>query len=267
MGVKYSSNEKFFDRWGREMAYVLGFMFADGSLEDAPYLRGKYVRVSSTDKDRVVAIKSLLNSDHTIVRRDTGKNHKTAYLLRIGSHTLFNRLNNLGVTPHKSLTMQFPKMPLEYLSDFVRGYFDGDGCVYIDRGPNGQPKRLLCVFTSGSKSFLQDLHAHLVSRIGIVGTGLYPHGSTCGAYQLRYSTRDSLRLFQFMYKGPTSKELHLRRKYDIFTWYLRKRNLSAKEISSVLRQNGPVAKKQRDGLQNRYARVRIPPGPQKYEKV
>lgn len=58
MGVKYDSNERFFDRWNPEMAYVLGFMFADGSLEDASYLRGKYVRVSSTDKDRVVAMRT-----------------------------------------------------------------------------------------------------------------------------------------------------------------------------------------------------------------
>lgn len=261
MGLKYFSNEKFFDVWSPEMAYVLGFMFADGSLENAPYLRGKYVRVSSVDKDRIVAIKSLLNSDHTIVKRDIGENHKTTYLLRIGSHALFDCLNNLGVTPNKSLTMKFPKIPRENLADFVRGYFDGDGCAYIDRGTDGRPKRLLTVFTSGSKSFLQNLHAFLIKRIGITGTGLYSHGSTRRAYQLRYSTRDSLRLFQFMYKNPLPKKLHLQRKYDIFIWYLRKRNLLVNEVSSVLGQKGPMAKKKRDGLQNRYARVRIPLGP------
>ncbi|MFA6519788.1 MAG: LAGLIDADG family homing endonuclease [Candidatus Paceibacterota bacterium] len=243
MGVKYDSNEKFFDIWGPEMAYVLGFMFADGSLEDASYLRGKYVRVSSTDKDRIVAIKSLLNSEHTIVRRDLGGNHKTTYLLRIGSHTLFDRLASLGVTPHKSLTMQFPKMPPKYLADFVRGYFDGDGCAYIDKGLDGRPKRLLSVFTSGSKSFLEGLHTSLVSNIGIIGTGLHPHGSTHGAYQLRYSTRDSLRLFQLMYKGIVPKKLHLQRKYDIFTWYLKKRNLPIRDISFVLEQAGPMVKR------------------------
>ena len=43
MGLKYPVNEKFFDAWSSEMAYVLGFIFADGSLEDSPNIRGKYI--------------------------------------------------------------------------------------------------------------------------------------------------------------------------------------------------------------------------------
>lgn len=33
MGLKYSVNEKFFDAWNKGMAYTLGYVFADGSLE------------------------------------------------------------------------------------------------------------------------------------------------------------------------------------------------------------------------------------------
>lgn len=242
MGLKYKSDENFFDHWHPEMAYVLGFMFADGSLEDAPLLRGKYVRVSSTDKERIYAIRSLLNSAHTVTRQEAIGMRKTQYLLRIGSHRLFDRLVALGVTPRKSLVMRFPVMPDMYLGDFARGYFDGDGCAYIDRDTHGQPKRLLTVFTSGSKAFLVGLHAALVSRTSIVGKGIYKHGSTRGAYQLRYSTRDSLRLYKLMYDRALPKQLYLKRKYDIFTWYLRRRSLSDTDIERVLRRHGPVVK-------------------------
>lgn len=262
MGVKYKSNEKFFDNWDNEMAYVLGFMFADGNIEDAPYIRAKYVRFTNTDKDRIVAVKSLLKSDHLIVQRIGTGSRKNCYTIRIGSHILFDRLTQFGVTPNKSLTMRFPEVPKEYFGHFVRGYFDGDGCAYIDRDTFARPKRLLAVFTSGSKSFLEDLHTRLVGGIGVQGRGLYQHGSVQGAYQLRYSTRDSLRLFQLMYPKGLTRKLYLKRKYDIFNWYLTKRDISFDEIDFVLTQKGPVAKKQRDGLQNRYARVRIPPGPQ-----
>lgn len=262
MGVKYKSNEQFFGDWNNEMAYVLGFMFADGNIEDAPYIRAKYVRFTNTDRDRIVAVKSLLEADHLIVQRIGTESRKNCYTIRIGSRALFDRLIQLGVTPNKSLTMKLPYVPVENLGDFVRGYFDGDGCVYIDRDTSGRPKRLLAVFTSGSKSFLEDLHARLAGRIGIEGRGLYRHGSAQGAYQLRYSTRDSLRLFQLMYPKGLMRKLYLKRKYDIFNWYLTKRDISFDEIDLVLTQKGPVAKKQRDGLQNRYARVRIPPGPQ-----
>lgn len=67
MGVKFAVNEKFFHMWSHRMAYVLGFIYADGSLEDAPYIRGKYLRISSTDLDRVECIRNAMASAHTIV--------------------------------------------------------------------------------------------------------------------------------------------------------------------------------------------------------
>ena len=69
MGVKYRVNEAFFDSWTQEMAYVLGYFYADGSLEDASYLRGKYVRVSSVEKYSILRIKKWLSSEHTIVQQ------------------------------------------------------------------------------------------------------------------------------------------------------------------------------------------------------
>ncbi len=51
MGIKYQINRYFFKVLSPEMAYVLGFITADGSLEDASYLRGKYLRICSSDKE------------------------------------------------------------------------------------------------------------------------------------------------------------------------------------------------------------------------
>ncbi|MDP3965465.1 MAG: LAGLIDADG family homing endonuclease, partial [bacterium] len=172
MGIRYRVNDAFFDTWSEEMAYVLGFLYADGSLEDASYIRGKYVRVTNTDQDRIVTIRRLLESEHTIVQHDKGGNYKRRYLLRIGNSKMYNRLVRLGLTPHKSFTMEFPKVPLKNLGSFVRGYFDGDGCVHIGRYKN-KPSRLMTIFTSGSKKFLDKLHVLLKTKIGIVGNGLY----------------------------------------------------------------------------------------------
>lgn len=242
MGVKYFVNEKFFDVWGDEMAYVLGYLYADGSLEDSPHIRGKYVRVTSTDRDRIEIIRSLLKSEHTIVREIQDARRKPRFLLRIGNSQLFDALIKIGITPHKSLTMEFPVVPNLYFGSFLRGYFDGDGCAHIDI-VHGKPKRLLSIFTSGSKIFLEALHKRLSNEIGLIGNGLYSHGSTAGAYQLRYSTRDSLRLFNFMYPRGLSKKLHLRRKYDIFMQYLELRGISRGEIPLVLNQKGPMVKR------------------------
>lgn len=224
------------------MAYVLGYMYADGSLEDAPYIRGKYVRVTSTDYDRIESIRTLMQSRHTIVLEKLREHGKQRYLLRVGNGKLFNALIRMGVTPRKSFTMLFPPVPRRCLGAFVRGYFDGDGCAHVDV-VHGRSKRLLSIFTSGSKKFLEGLHERLQKDIGLTGNGLYKHGSTIGTYQLRYSTRDSLRLFILMYPRGLNKKLHLSRKYDIFMQYLKLRNLSRDEIPLVLNQEGPMVKR------------------------
>lgn len=160
--------------------------------------------------------------------------------MRIGSRQLYDRLYALGVTPRKSLTMKFPAVPDKYLAPFVRGYFDGDGCAYLEMRPTGNPKRLLTVFTSGSVEFLKVLHRLLQTHALVQGDALCKHGSTKGTYQLRYSSADSIRVFEFMYKEPFPKDLLMQRKYDIFMRYFK---LHAKVRRSRLKFSGLVAKK------------------------
>jgi len=40
-------------------------------------------------------------------------------------------LINLGVIPRKTYNLGEIKIPDEYFADFARGFFDGDGTVYI----------------------------------------------------------------------------------------------------------------------------------------
>lgn len=240
MGVRYSVDETFFDTWSPEMAYVLGYMYADGSLEDARYIRGKYVRVTSTDFDRIEAIKRTMRSEHTIVTEHPTGNRKLRYLLRIGNAALYDSLAARGLTPRKSLTMSMPNIPTRYFGAFARGYFDGDGCVYTEISAAGGPKRLLTVFTSGSRIFLEQLHSVLRTKARVEGSGLYSHGSTPGAYQLRYSTSDSARLFKLMYPPGVPAGLSLQRKYDIFIRYF---EMQSRSPRSRLKLDGLVAKK------------------------
>ena len=235
------------------MAYTLGFLYADGHLIDAPKMRGQYICFTNTDKDRVECFRELMESDHTITERVQTTNRKAAYQLRIGSKVLYQKLTELGLTPNKSHTVLFPDVPRKYLGSFIRGYFDGDGCVFLERGPTGRPKRLLTIFTCGSSQFLAELHRLLATVAGLQGTRMYKHGSVTGAYQLRYSTRNSLRLFTYMYSVDLQQGLYLRRKYDIFVKYLEMRNISREDIPFLLETKGPVVNRKHDALQKRYS--------------
>lgn len=202
------------------MAYVLGFIYADGSLEDSPAIRGKYVRISGTDLTILESIKDSLQSRHKFFIHKEHGNYKRQYLLRIGSKVLYNSLIKRGVHPHKSLTMKFPNIPTTYLGSFLRGYFDGDGCVSLEMktGSKGQPiiKKLSVIFTSGSKIFLESLQKRLEKEYYFSPRKVY---TSRRSFQLRYNTQESLQLHKIFYKNVV-EELFLKRKLEIFERYI-----------------------------------------------
>lgn len=238
MGIKYSVNENFFSIWTPAMAYILGYLFADGSLEDASYLRGKYLRVTSTDKQLIDITRSCLNSQHKIVIiPPMSPTRKTRYFLRIGNHKIFNDLLSLGLFPNKSLTMKFPKIPSSLLPHFVRGYFDGDGHVGVVKKGTAF-KKVTTVFVSGSQDFLKSLASEMDKVLKLKINTIYK-GDKC--YRLAYSTNDSVKIFKYIYKG--SNGLFLSRKYRVFKKFFIEYNKWADlEIFSILKNDGAVVK-------------------------
>jgi hypothetical protein len=219
VGIKYKVNEKFFEKWSPSMAYVLGYIYADGSLDDSPYMRGKYIQITSTDEDSIQRIKYWLNSEHKIGEKKSNFiGGKICFILRIGSHKIYNDLFKLGLYPNKSLTVSFPKVPQKYLGHFIRGYFDGDGCIYFEKrkGSRGQAivKRIRTIFTSGSKKFLEKMNDAL-KNIGISDGKIYLSKKS---YQAVYNNKNSIQIFKLIYRG-TSVNSFFMRKFKIFKDY------------------------------------------------
>lgn len=208
-------NKSFFESWTPKIAYVLGYLIADGCILINP--RGSYYfSFTSTDKELIEKVKKLLGSNHRIgVAKSKRPHWKNRYGLQIGSKNVFRKLKRLGVVQNKSLVINFSKqVPKKFLGHFVRGYFDGDGCVYFKPHLRKDRNKLQWVFrvsfTSGSKDFLEGLHDAL--RKSIQGGFI---GKKRGAYELVFSRHDSLALFKLMYNG-VSKEMFLERKYQAF---------------------------------------------------
>ena len=198
------------------MAYVLGFFTADGNM--SPHSNGgRYIEFTSCDLELIEKIKYLLKSSHKISRRMRPTNSKqVAYRIQIGSVVLYDDLISLGLTPNKSLTIKFPKIPVDYFSDFVRGYFDGDGCVYFKRNWAKDRGKLRWVFqarfTSGSEQFLRELHSLLKNFKICRGGYLYDKNR---GHELVFSHHDGLALFRFLYDNVPA-EMYLERKYKTF---------------------------------------------------
>ena len=209
------SVETFFDAWTTEMAYVLGFFAADGSMYKN---RGGsyYVGFSSIDREQIALIRRLMGASNNIESYQSQQpNHKRRYTLQIGSTRLYRQLIKLSFTPRKSLTLQFPSVPLAVLKVFTRGYFDGDGYVFFARykrkDRNSAHRSLRSGFTSGSRTFLDILQNRLQAGANMGLGSLHPHASN---WELSYSTNDSRHLYKFMY--PTATVPCLKRKKLIF---------------------------------------------------
>lgn len=231
MGIRYSVNADFFKKWSQEMAYTLGYLYADGSLEDASYIRGKYIRVSSAERENIEKIRTWLGSKHTIVsQKSSYKNGKIGYLLRIGSHTMYDDLTRYGLHPNKSLSIRFPTIPKKYIGHFIRGYFDGDGCVRLATS-RGVFNKLSSVFTCGSRKFLEELADIMCTHFGVRQHNVYNgHRS----YMLSYSTGDSIKLFKVMYSNA-KYPIYLKRKFDRYKefFHIRPKRVDRK-IKSIL---------------------------------
>src|SRR3989338_5363307 len=209
-----------------------------------PSVGGSYINVTSIDRSTIEKIKNWLSSEHTIRKdeRSTGANNKTRFILRIGNRSLYKSLIRLGLYPSKSLTVRLPPIPNKFFNHFVRGYFDGDGCVYLYQTKGIRQeliiKKLSIIFTSGSKDFLYDLLVRLKHYLNLKQSRVYKGQR---AFQLRFSTADTVNLFKFIYKNM-GKDLWLDRKFQRFLKYfiLRPQRVD-KEIRLILNKYGHVA--------------------------
>jgi len=219
-------NESFFKDWSSEMSYVLGLIFSDGAVEDVrKSSRTCYFTISSNDRSLLTKVRKALSSNHVIyskkprvVKFTSGKSYlcRESFILRVGNKKMFDDLVDLGLTPRKSLKLVFPRVPPRYFSYFLRGYFDGDGCV-MTWVPKGQfAHRVLVAFTSGCKDFLETLSEKLHSYINIGIKKVYKNGT---AFNLVYRKKDGLKILSFMYR-ELNKVPFLDRKYAIYKKYL-----------------------------------------------
>ncbi len=124
-----------------------------------------------------------------------------------------DRLFELGIIANKSLKVKFPNVPDKFLSHFIRGVFDGDGCVFFEARSKKSPLRVS--FVSGSKAFMTALERNLHLNAGLRKRTIYKHHAKNTSYCIRYGHNDSLRFFDYIYEGA-DESMRLERKYQKF---------------------------------------------------
>ena len=226
MPVYKKVNKNFFKKWTPEMAYVLGFFAADGYIT-VNRRGGQFWCIQITDKELLKSIKKAIEADHKIsIRMPKRVGENIIYRLQIGSIEMCNDLRKLGFSEKKTKSLAIPNIPKKYFSDFVRGYFDGDGNIWqgeIHKGRKTRHKVLKLTFTSCSYEFIKKLHIKF-SLFDVKGGCIYipKNKQFC---RLQFSTINALKLYDFMYNRSIKdfNGLYLKRKKIIFEKFKRLR--------------------------------------------
>ena len=137
-GSKRMIRHDFFKNINTELqAYLLGFYVADGSIDEKR--KTFRIHLSKKDKELVDLYKEIISPEartfvvkqHFTTGREKSKiiAHES-YGVDINSSILVNDLNNLNYGYRKSyLNLLLPIIDQKLMRHFIRGYFDGDGCI------------------------------------------------------------------------------------------------------------------------------------------
>jgi predicted DNA-binding protein YlxM (UPF0122 family) len=201
----YDINEDFFNSWSPEMAYVLGLLITDGCIS-----KSGAVSLCINDRELLEKVKVAMGSEHNIV---VSKHQKGLHYFHFARENMVKKLIELGVIPKKSLVVKFPEVPGEYMPDFIRGVFDGDGSVFFDKRRPRCPLR--AKFMSGSEAFITELQTAL-EGLGMPKRTIYKQKTRNGwSYMFIYEHKNSVNLFNLLYRN-VKNDLYLERKYGRF---------------------------------------------------
>ncbi len=204
---KHYVNEGFFKTMTPKSAYVLGLVFSDGNITQ----HHRCLSFSSKDKDLLELVRELIETSAEI-RYEHNKNGEW-WNLYIYRKALVETLLPYGVTPAKSKTIIFPKLPEEVLPDFIRGVFDGDGCIRVVKKWNRPSDGLEVSFCTASRAFADGLHDALLRLLGKEYLRLYTNKR--GYHYITGAVAASKALYPVMYYEKNLPKLE--RKFQLYS--------------------------------------------------
>lgn len=113
-------------------AYILGFISADGHISTKKGNKYLSIELQKRDKKILQFIKKEIQYSGKI--GNTYHNNKEYCRLKIYGEELVNNIINKGLNNQKTYNLEFPSsIPSHLIRHYIRGLFDGDGCVYIGK--------------------------------------------------------------------------------------------------------------------------------------
>lgn len=206
VGAERAANNKsydltYFDIWTPNMAYILGFLFADGNI--SKNLGSVSVNLVASDRCVLDFIHSELKCVIPVRTKSGYGRDKPQASIGIHSKIIARRLVKLGMKPRKTYNDDpFPEVPDSMMPHFIRGDFDGDGCARRS------------VSFIGSHKFIVGIRDALVRLAGMTESSIHLcEGKTATTATVEWSQKRDVEKFRrFIY--PSNDYFCLLRKRD-----------------------------------------------------
>ena len=222
-GTQAKINHDYFENIDSEhKAYWLGFIYADGSMTKKAYEKGSYtyrLRMESMFEDKYILEQMALDLESDLKPKEYyndashfegyNKPKHTAYIM-FSSKKMGEDLVKLGVVPNKTLILKsLPSIPDNLMKHFIRGYFDGDGSVYLTKD------NTIKTAFYGTHDFINSIQDFLIKELDLTKKKITDQKEANVSF-VGMAKQESEKLYHYMYDEAT---IFLNRKYEKYNKY------------------------------------------------
>jgi intein-encoded DNA endonuclease-like protein len=208
---KYQYDENIFETIDtEEKAYWLGFIYADGNVNDNNKGYLSRLTIGIKDKEHILKFIEFIGSDETMMTERNGY-----YFVVVNSKKMCLDLYNKGVVPRKSLIAEFPSeniIPKNLIRHFIRGYFDGDGSISIRKRTYHKSTNINYVVSLsvvGTPMLVDHIQEHFINELDVSKVKAYHRSPNTHEYSKQ--GKQSIRILKYLYNESS---ISLDRKRD-----------------------------------------------------
>ncbi len=162
----YSLDDNFFKTQTPKMAYILGFIAADGNV--AKKENAISIQLHERDAELLEKIKDITQSTRPLDFYKTSQG-RDSVKFQVWSAEWKRDLAIYNIVPAKTFCLKPPLfLDSKYYKDYIRGYFDGDGSVYYSDTITHCGWEIV----GASKEVIEWIREVLANQFGIVNNGI-----------------------------------------------------------------------------------------------
>ena len=165
-------NENYFEIIDTEdKAYFLGFIFADGCVTNdiSKSIYSVVLKLHTKDKHILEDLIKCVDGDVSIWTHG----QREMVQVKLSGKKIVNDLEEKGALPNKTFSVKYPNIDEDLERHFLRGYFDGDGCIRINKDRRDGSKRGDLRIVSGSMDMLNKINERMNILFGCNINKLY----------------------------------------------------------------------------------------------